>query len=101
MFIFLFLDKPHHLCPYLQQVCAAGQVSDIDLCALGSGDKLPYSRVDTQGGIIGNTLHAEDFMRRVGIDDNRVGLSTIRRGGDNRTAFLESDFDDVVEGLVA
>ena len=97
MFIFLLLDKPQYLGADLEEVGAAGQVADIDLGALGGGDKLPYGRVDAQGGIVGNTLYAEDFMRRVGIDDDHVGLSTIRRGGDDRTTLLESDFDDVVE----
>ena len=101
MFIFLLLDKPQYLGADLEEVSAAGQVDDIDLGALGGGNQLSGSRVDTQRGIIGNALYAEGFVRGVGINDDHVGLSTIRRGGDDRTTFLESDFDDVVEGLVA
>ena len=101
MFIFLFLDKPQYLGADLEEVGAVGQVPDIDLGALGGGDKLPHGRVDTQRGIIGNALYAEGFVRGVGINDDHVGLSTIRRGGDDRTTLLEGDFDDVVERLVA
>ena len=39
MFIFLLLDKPQYLGADLEEVGAAGQVADIDLGALGGGDR--------------------------------------------------------------
>ena len=57
MFIFLLLDKPQYWGADLEEVGAAWQVADIDLGALGGGDKLPYGRVDAQRGIVGNALH--------------------------------------------
>lgn len=101
MFIFLFLDKPQYLGADLEEVGATGEVADIDLCALSGGDKLSGGSVDAQCGIVGNTLYAENLVRRIGIDDDHVGLHAVRGGGDDRTTLLEGDFDDVVERLVA
>lgn len=58
MFIFLLLDKPQYLGADLEEVGAAGELADIDLCPLGGGEQLTRRGVDTQGGIVRNTVHA-------------------------------------------
>ncbi len=94
----LFLNKTHDLGADLEEVGAAGQVTDVDLGALGGGDKLPCGGVDTQGGISGNALYAEDFVRGVGINNDRTGLCFVRSGG-HGWGVGEGDFDNVFHVL--
>lgn len=71
--LWLLFHEAHYLCADLQQIGAAWQVSDGDLCTLRCCHQLSRCGIDPQCGIVRHALHTEYLVCGVGIDDDRVG----------------------------
>lgn len=96
--LLLLFHEAHYLCADLQQISAAGQLPDGDLCALRCCYQLSRCGIDPQCGIVRHALHTEYLVCGVGIDDDRVGRRFLS-GGRNPWRVGEGDFDNVFHTL--